>query len=219
MANAFDTVRILGRPFTVDTKRQVFRSQDEPKLSIPFERTLVANHEIHIPFERATGKLYAGNIGKEIFEDKSIRIESLPQRLVFPQVSNDTMAERPRDPMINIYGTIFKLDYRGQKLEEVGKPQNTMLFDDMLIVRNDQLTFWYDQGKKTIFKGSVLELETNPAIIKVQIQPFYRVINLTPVKEEALQTLIDVARALQPSKPADDQSVDLIKPKRKGRRL
>jgi len=190
---------------------------NEPKLSIPFDRTLVANHEVHVPFERATGMPYTGKITKDILNDKSVRIESIPQRLVFPEQSSDQSNEWPPDPMINIYGTIFKLDFQGRKLEEVGKPENAMLFDDMLIVRSDQLAFWYDQSKKTIFKGSVLELESSPDIIKVQIQPFYRVVNLTPAKEEAMQTLIDVARALRPNKGEDEQVNGPIKTKRKGR--
>lgn len=117
--------------------------------------------------------------------------------------------------MINIYGTVFKLDYNGRRLEEVGKPENAMLFDDMLVVRSDQLTFWYNQDKKTIFKGSVLDLESNPDIIKVQILPFYRVNNLTPVKEDAMQTLMDIARSLKEQSTATQLA--LSRPEGEGR--
>lgn len=190
-------VNIAGRPYQVDTKRQLFRSLEDPKTIIPFDRTLVANHEVYIAFERGSGRPYSGKVTKETFENPALRIEAVPQRLVFPETEMTGAIPWPRDPMINIYGTVFKLDYNGRRLEEVGKPENAMLFDDMLVVRSDQLTFWYDQEKKTIFKGSVFDLESNPDIIKVQILPFYRVKNLTPVKEDAMQTLMDIARSLK----------------------
>jgi hypothetical protein len=196
MARPFAIIQIQGRPYHVDSKRQAFRSVDDPKAIIPFDRTLVANHEVYIAFERATGKPFTGKVTKETLNDRALKFEVIPQRLVFPAEESNEVAW-PRDPMINIYGTVFKLDYNARRLEEVGRPDNTMLFDDMLTVRADQLSFWYDQGKKTIFKGSVLELGSNPDIIKIQILPFYRVINQTPLKEDNMQTLMDIARSLK----------------------
>ncbi|MCD9015225.1 hypothetical protein [Parachryseolinea silvisoli] len=197
MARQFQTIQIQNRPYQVDDRRQLFRSVDDPKVIIPFDRTFVANHEVYIAFERATGKPYSGTVTRESFKDPALKIEVVPQRLVFPNDEQSTEVGWPRDPMINIYGTVFKLDYNARRLEEVGRPENIMSFDDMLLVRSDQLSFWYDQGKKTIFKGSVLELGNNPDIIKVQIQPFYRVVNLTPIKEDNMQTLMEIARSLK----------------------
>lgn len=68
-------VNIAGRPYQVDTKRQLFRSLEDAKTIIPFDRTLVANHEVYIAFERGSGRPYSGKVTKDTFENPGLRIK------------------------------------------------------------------------------------------------------------------------------------------------